>query len=92
MGVGLELYRDGDATPYFSTKGGFILGSVALVLGANATGSVVNAAFPVGIPFAYAVNVPGQITPLATSFSGATLNYQAPPEGWQGRLFYGIWG
>lgn len=92
MGVGLELWRDGDSAPYFSTKGGYILGSTALTLGANASGSLSNSSFSFGIPFAYAVNVPGALAALTTSFSGNTLNYQAPPEGWQGRLFYGIWG
>jgi hypothetical protein len=86
---GIELYRDGEGTPYFSTMGGFIFGSVAVALGAGGSSSVVNSAFADGVPFYYAVNSSDALAPLNCSFAGTTLNYSAP-DGFTGRLFYGI--
>jgi hypothetical protein len=91
MTAGIELYRDGDANPYFSTAipGGFILGGVDLAAGTN-SGNVTDANLANGRPFYYLQGAGAQLQPTV-SFSGTTMTYTANPDGdWTGRLFYGI--
>lgn len=88
MGVGLEIYRDGDfeagALPYFDSFGGYILGSQAI----SANGSVTDANFANGNPFWYVESSTWAGAPVF-SFSGTTLSWTLS-SGFTGTLYYGI--
>lgn len=92
MGVGIELYRDGDVTPYFGVgvAAGLILGGVDLSVGDN-DGSLVDADLENGVPFWFLSGNGAQDQP-SVSVAGDTLTWTANPDGafYTGRLVYGI--
>lgn len=89
MPAGLELYRDGEATPYFSTEGGWIYGSTAVSLAAGGSSSVTDANLALGTPFYFVVSSNNAFNCLDVSISGTTINYSST-DGFTGRLFYGV--
>lgn len=90
--MGLDLYRDGETVPYFSTSmaAGLILGSAALDTGAN-SGSAYVPEFADGLPFYWLDGGPQDKFPTVT-ISGTSITWSPHQDGafYVGQIKWGI--
>lgn len=91
MGIGIEAYRDGDFEagnhPFFDSRGGYILGSIAL---SGSGTSVTDANFANGTPFWHIFSATGWANAPVPFMSGATTLSIPAHAGFSGTLYYGI--